>query len=494
MKRISFFILSVLAVVTLLALGAFLSIRKPAAKRPPNIVLIFMDDMGYGDLNSYGAYGYNTPNLDRLAMEGMRFTHFYAAQAVCSASRAALLTGCYPNRVGIAGALMPWAKTGLHSEETTIAELLRQKNYTTGIFGKWHLGHQREFLPLQHGFDEYFGLPYSNDMWPVYYDGKPHDPVRHPNRAQYPVLPLIDGNDKVDEVTSLEAQALLTARYTERAVQFIQKNRNQPFFLYLPHSMPHVPIAASKRFRGKSPIGLYGDVMEEIDWSVGEVLNALKKNRLDENTLVIFTSDNGPWLNFGNHAGSSGGLRQGKGSSWEGGQRVPCIVRWPGVVPGGTVCHKMAATIDIYTTLAAITGAALPNTRKIDGVNILPLLKGEPGANPRTHFFYYYNRNDLEAVRKDHWKLMLPHKGRTYMPLPGNDGFPGATPNDTVHLALYDLRRDPAETYDTKEQHPDIVKQLLELAETARQDLGDALTKRDGANVRKAGSLDISSK
>ncbi|WP_220377734.1 MULTISPECIES: sulfatase [unclassified Arenibacter] len=463
---------------------------KNTTANSPNIVLIFMDDLGYGDIGSYGATDYNTPSLDRMAKEGMRFTNFYAAQAVCSASRAGILTGCYPNRIGISGALFPNAKKGLNPNEITIAEMLKDKGYATAIFGKWHLGDAKAFLPLQHGFDEFTGLPYSNDMWPVDYDGKAIADTSNWRKKAFPPLPFMEGNDMVREIRTLEDQAELTTIYTEKAVDFIGRNKEKPFFLYVPHSMPHVPIAVSDKFKGKSEIGLYGDLMMELDWSVGQILKALKDNGLDENTLVIFTSDNGPWLNYGNHAGSSGGLREGKGTSWEGGQREPCIVRWPNVVLEGTICNNIASTIDILPTISAITGGDLPG-HKIDGVNILPLLKGEKNANPRNHLYYYYGSNNLEAVRKDNWKLVFPHKHRSYRNnLPGNDGFPGPTTQvEFDSIALFDLRRDPGEDYDVKVLYPEVVEDLKQLAEKARKDLGDELTGRIGENVRKAGNL-----
>ena len=454
--------------------------QQPESK--PNIILIFMDDMGYGDLGCYGALQYRTPILDQLAMEGMRFTNFMSAQAVCSASRAALLTGCYPNRVGISGALFPNAKVGLHESEITIAEVLKPLGYATAIFGKWHLGDNRRFLPLQQGFDEYLGIPYSNDMWPWDYDMQ--------RNKRHPKLPLIEGNEKIAEIRDMDDMATLTTRYTERAVDFINRHKDGPFFLYLPHSMPHTPIAASEKFRGKSEQGLYGDVMMEIDWSVGEILNALKVNGLEENTLMIFTSDNGPWLNFGNHAGSTGGLREGKGTSYEGGQREPCIMRWKGVIPPGVVTGKLSGTIDVLPTIAAIAGARLPENR-IDGVNLLPLLKGDSSATPRTEFYYYYHRNNLEAVRKGDWKLVFPHEVRSYEGvMPGNDGLPGPYAKLQALYALYDLRRDPGERYDVQSIYPEKVAELEALAEKARQDLGDDLTGRVGANLRPCGKIE----
>ncbi len=457
----------------------------------PNIIIILMDDMGYGDIGRTGANQYDTPNLNRFANQGMQFTWYYCPQAVSSASRAGLLTGCYPNRVGISGALMPWATNGINSVETTIAEMLKAKGYHTGIIGKWHLGHHREFLPLQHGFDEYYGIPYSNDMWPVDFDGVP---IRLKDtlsvKMKYPVLPLIEGNEKVGEVPDLAGQDKLTTEYTRRAVSFIEKNKKGPFFLYLPHSMVHIPLGVSEKFKGKSKQGLYGDVMMEVDWSIGELLKALERNGLERNTLVIFTSDNGPWLNFGNHAGSTGGLREGKGTSWEGGQRVPCIMRWPGVIQEGTICNKLASSIDILPTLASITGASL-SQNKIDGVSILPLLLGEKDAEPRHEFLYYYQQNSLEAVQLNYWKLVFAHTYRTYRGVaPGIDGWPGQTKNGKVEKAeLYDLRRDPGEWYDVADTYPEKVKELEALAEKARQDMGDDILKVQGTGRRKAGVI-----
>ena len=462
-------------------LGKSLSNERPSNR--PNIVLVFADDLGYADVGCYGAMGFATPTLDQMALRGMRFTDFYVSQAVCSASRASLLTGCYSERVSIQGALGPWAEIGLNPEEETIARMLKRQGYATAIFGKWHLGHHREFLPLSHGFDEYLGLPYSNDMWPFGYDGKP---LADGRKAGYPSLPLIDGFEKVAEIRNLEDQATLTTRYTERAVQFIEKNKNRPFFLYLPHSMPHTPIAASTKFRGKSERGLYGDVIMEIDWSVGEILKTLRKNGLEDHTLIIFTSDNGPWLNFGEYGGSALPLREGKGTMFEGGCRVPCVMQWPGHIPAGTQCHEIAATIDILPTIAAITGAALPE-KPIDGVNILPLLKGEANARPRDHYFFYYDRQ-LRAVRRGEWKLFFPHTSRSYLGVnPGKDGQPGPYAQVNVGLELYNLKNDISETRDVAERHPEIVAQLQQLAETAREELGDALTKRKGKGVRPPG-------
>jgi arylsulfatase len=462
--------------------------NETTAQRSPNIILIFMDDMGYGDLSCNGALDIHTPNLDKLASEGIRFTNFLSAQAVCSASRASLMTGCYANRVGISGALFPGANVGLAKEEMTIADLLKQKNYATGIFGKWHLGDARQFLPFNQGFDEYLGLPYSNDMWPVGYDGLPVK--KGTNKAQHPPLPLIRNDRPIDTIRTLEDQATLTGRLADAAIQFIRKNKNKPFFAYIPNPMPHVPINASPAFRGKSKQGLYGDVIQEVDYNVGKIMQTLKEEGLDKNTLIIFTSDNGPWLNFGNHAGSAGGFREGKGTSFEGGQRVPCIMRWKGVLPAGIVSNQLASTIDILPTISALTKAPLPE-KKIDGVDLSPILKGDPTASPRKTFLYYYRRNALEAVRLDNWKLVFQHPSRSYeVASPGFNGFPGPTPeNVMVYKALYDLRRDPGEEYDVKGYYPEVVAQLEAIAEEARKDLGDDLQNRKGANNRPSGQI-----
>ncbi len=455
--------------------------------KTPNIILIFMDDLGNGDLGVTGALEYQTPAIDKMASEGIRFTNFLSAQAVCSASRAGLLTGCYPNRIGITGALFPKSKKGINPEETTLAELFKQKGYATSIIGKWHLGDSREFLPLQHGFDEYFGIPYSNDMWPVDYNGSTANDWR---KDSFPPLFIMEGNDKKIPINTLDDQAQLTRLYTEHAVDFIRRKKDKPFFLYMPHSMPHVPISASAQFKGKSKQGLYGDVMMEIDWSVGEVLKAVKANGIEKNTLIIFTSDNGPWLNYGNHAGSTGGLREGKGNSYEGGVRVPCIVRWPGVVNPGLTSNSLSSTIDLYPTLADLLEIKLP-AQKIDGVSLLPILKGDISAQPRKEFYYYYRTNSLEAVRLDDWKLVLPHPGRTYENFDmGMNGYPGKVDeNYPVKQGLYDLRRDPGERYDVQNQYPDIMEALQALADKAREDLGDDLVNMPGKNRREPGNI-----
>jgi arylsulfatase A-like enzyme len=452
--------------------------------RSPNVVVVFCDDLGYGDLGCFGARGWATPNLDRLAADGVKFTSFYTAQPVCSASRAALLTGCYANRIGIHGALGPNARHGIHSDETTLAELLKSRGYATACIGKWHLGHHPMFLPTRHGFDEYFGLPYSNDMWPNHPEAK---------RGTYPPLPLLDGEKVVNADVSAEDQTKLTASYTERAVRFIEKNATRPFFLYLAHSMPHVPLFAGEKFRGKSKQGLYGDVLQEIDASVGEILSALKKHDLERDTLVIFTSDNGPWLSYGNHAGSAGPLREGKGTVWEGGVRVPFVARWPGQISAGATCSEPAMTIDILPTLARLVRAELPK-HPIDGRDIWPLLTNPRGArSPHEAYFFYYHTGELHAVRSGRWKLMLPHTSRSMQgQKPGKDGTPGKYRQEKIALSLFDLEADIGETKNLAEQHPAVVKELLAHVEKARGDLGDSLTKRKGTGVREPGRLTVS--
>lgn len=462
--------------ITAVLLG-LLPMHLLAQSQPPNVIVIYLDDMGYGDLGITGATGYSTPHIDRMAKEGALLTHYYAPQAVCSASRMALLTGCYPNRVGITGALMPDAQIGIHAAETTIAEMLKTRGYATATFGKWHIGHHQPFLPLQHGFDEYHGIPYSNDMWP-------HNINR---KNVHPPLPLFEGNTIIGTDPD---QSQFTTVFTERTLSFITRHRQQPFFIYLAHPMPHVPLFVSDKFKGKSAQGLYGDVMMEIDWSVGSILQHLDSLGLSENTMVVFTSDNGPWLNYGNHAGNTGGLREGKGTSFEGGQRVPCIVRWKGKIPAGVVYHQMAAGMDILPTIAEVTGAALP-ALKIDGVSLWPVLQGQKDAHPRTTFYYYYRRNSLEAVRHGYWKLVFPHKGRSYAgQQPGKDGMPGPAPENTdMAGGLYDLRRDPGELYDVSQWHPEVVALLQKLADEAREDLGDDLTEQPGRNRREPGRI-----
>lgn len=447
------------------------------AQKPVNFVVINLDDAGYGDFSYRGAIGYTTPNIDKMASEGMQFSQFLVAQPVSGASRAALLTGCYPNRLGFAGAPDHSSKVGINPDEETIAEVLKKKSYATAIYGKWHLGHLKPFLPLQNGFDEYYGLPYSNDMWPYHPTGG----------SYYPNLPTIQNNDTIGYNTD---QSQLTTDYTEKAISFIKKNRNEPFFVYLAHSMPHVPLAVSDKFKGKSEQGLYGDVMMELDWSVGEILKALKDLDLEENTLVILTSDNGPWINYGNHAGSTAGLREGKGTTFEGGNRVPCIMYWKGKIEAGTVCNKLATNMDILPTLAEISNAALP-TKKIDGISLVPLINGE-NKDVRNFFSYYYRKNDLEAVTDRRFKLVFPHKHRAYgLYEPGNDGAPGKVEEhfELKEPQLFDLRRDPGERYNVISQYPEIVEKLEKAAMVTRKEIGDNLTGIKGSEVRPIGNI-----
>lgn len=457
----------------------------PQERSLPNIVVIFMDDMGYADIGSFGASDYPTPHLDQLAREGRRFTDFYVTQAVCSASRAGLLTGCYNVRVSILGALGPGAQHGIHEDEVTLAEICKQKGYATACYGKWHLGHHPQFLPMQHGFDDYFGLPYSNDMWP-YHPGVAHLPMEE-RLKRWPHLPLMDKNEVINAKVTGEDQEQLTTQYTERAVQFIRQNKERPFFLYVPHSMVHVPLYVSDKFKGKSGAGLFGDVMMEVDWSVGQIVGALRDEGLAQNTLLIFTSDNGPWLSYGEHAGSAGPLREGKGTMFDGGCREPTIVWWPGKVPAGTVCSEPAMTIDILPTVAELIGAKLPE-HPIDGKSIWPLIAGEPGAQSPHDAYYFYYGKQLQAMRMGRWKLHFPHGYRTLQGRPGGkDGKPARYSQAQIGLALFDLQNDVGETTDVKQEHPEVVAKMNKLAESIRQELGDQ--GREGTGVRPAGRL-----
>ncbi len=434
---------------------------------PPNIVLIFADDMGYGDLGCYGGKNL-TPNLDRLALEGMRFTDFYVAQAVCSASRAALLTGCYPNRIGINGALGPASMNAIHPDEQTMAELLKSQGYATAIYGKWHLGHREPSLPAHHGFDDYFGLPYSNDMGP-----------QHPTPRAFPDLPLIDGTAVI---TKNPDQRKLTGWSTQKSVNFIKANRERPFFLYVPYSMPHVPLHVSEAYERGTGRGLYADVLAEVDASVGSILKAIDDESLREQTIVIFMSDNGPWLTYGDHAGTTGGLREGKGTTFEGGVKVPCLVRWPSVVAPGSVCREPAMTIDWLPTLARAAGMeSMPN---VDGRDLTPLLHSDPGASRSDPLLFYWN-GELQAVRSGRWKLHFAHDHVTLAGPPGSGGRPGKTRTGHTEDALYDLVDDPAETRDRAAENPVVVAELKEMAKSARLDLGDTATGHAGAHVRK---------
>jgi arylsulfatase A-like enzyme len=468
---------SLLAVI-LISLTAALTASSTRAAEAPNIVLIYCDDLGYADLGCYGSKICKTPNIDRMALEGVRFTDFYVSSAVCSASRSALLTGAYHERVGIRGALGPNDRTGLNHDETTIAELLKARGYATGMAGKWHLGCRPSQLPIHHGFDEFLGVPYSADMWPDH----PESP------RSYPPLPLIDGDKPVIPRVLPDDQRQFTTAFTDRAIAFIRRNQDRPFFFYLAPNMPHVPLFVAKGNEGKTGRGLYADVISEIDDSVGKILNTLKELHLDEKTLVIFSSDNGPWLSYGDHGGSAGPLREGKGTSYEGGIRVPMIARWPGQIPAGTTRNEPAATIDILPTLASLTQSPLPD-RPIDGKVLTPLLRNEPNARPpHDALFFYYANGQLQALRSDRWKLLFPHTSRTMIgQKPGEGGTPGKYKPLPVGLELYDLESDLGETKNLANDRPEIVKELQTKADAMRAQLGDSLTKQVGNAVRKAG-------
>ena len=476
--------------IPLILVVCFSAFEQLCTADTPNFVVIFMDDMGYADIGPFGAKDYPTPHLDRMAAEGMRFTDFQVSSAVCSASRAALLTGCYHRRIGFQGALGPKAEIGIAASEVTLAEICKQKGYATAIYGKWHLGHHPKFLPTNHGFDEYFGLPYSNDMWPFhpnYVDLAPDDPKRKNN---YPPLPLVENTKVVDADVTPEDQEQLTTQYTERAVEFIRRNKNKPFFLYVPHSMVHVPLYVSDKFKGKSGKGIFADVMMEVDWSVGQIVGTLKEHEIDKNTLVIFTSDNGPWLSYGDHAGSAGPLREGKGTMWEGGVREPTVMCWPNVIPAGATCDELASTIDVLPTVAAVIGADLPS-HPIDGKNILPLMRGDAGArSPHDVFYQYYGGGQLQSVRDRRWKLHFPHQYRTLAGRPGGTGGkPTAYSQRRTGLELYDLKNDVGESNNVLDQHPDIVQRLSAAAGVARTALGDKLTNVPGTARRPIGKL-----
>ena len=476
--------------ILLILVVCFSAFEQRCTADTPNFVVIFMDDMGYADIGPFGAEDYPTPHLDRMAEEGMRFTDFQVSSAVCSASRAALLTGCYHRRIGFQGALGPKAEVGIAASEVTLAEICKQKGYATAVYGKWHLGHHPKFLPTNHGFDEYFGLPYSNDMWPFhpnYVDLAPDDPKRKNN---YPPLPLVEGTRVVDADVTAEDQEQLTTQYTERAVEFIRQNEDKPFFLYVPHSMVHVPLYVSEKFKGKSGQGIFADVVMEVDWSVGQIIGALKEHDIDKNTCVIFTSDNGPWLSYGDHAGSAGPLREGKGTMWEGGVREPTIMRWPNVIPMGSTCDELASTIDILPTVAAVIDADLPS-HPIDGKSILPLMRGDSGAqSPHEVFYQYYGGGQLQSVRDRRWKLHFPHQYRTLAGQPGGTGGkPAAYSQRKTQLELYDLRNDVGESENVLDQNPDVVARLKAAADVARTTLGDRLTDVPGNARRPIGKL-----
>jgi arylsulfatase A-like enzyme len=452
----------------------------PEQPQPPNVVFILTDDQGYGDVGVYGAEDINTPNLDRMAVEGAYFTSYYATQPVCSASRASILTGCYPDRIGIHNAYSPGSKVGLNPEETTLAELLKERGYATGIFGKWHLGDAPKFLPRKHGFDEFYGILYSNDMWP-----------KHPQQGTVFNFPDISLYENETPLRVLEDQTFLTAALTEKAIAFIKKNKEIPFFVYLPHPQPHVPLFASEAFQQTQARGLYGDVISEIDWSVGQILSTLKEEGLDENTLVVFTSDNGPWLSYGGHSGSPGIFREGKGTNWEGGHRVPGIVRFPKAIKPNTRIDAAAMGIDWLPTIVELTASNSP-VKKIDGKSLVPLLTGKTVQSPHENLFFYYRTNELHAVRHKDWKLYVPHTYRTLNGRKGtNDGFPIPYEMNEIQTAeLYDLSKDPEEQENLATTHPEWVEKISKIADSVRLVLGDRLTGTKGSEVRLVGRVD----
>ncbi len=457
-------------------IGACTSAHDPQ----PNVVIMFVDDLGYADIGAYGATVYATPHLDGMAQDGVRFTDFYVSQAVCSASRASLLTGAYANRIGIHGALGPSNKHGIDEAEVTLGELFQSRGYATAAYGKWHLGHLEPFLPTRNGFADYYGIPYSNDMWPY-----------HPeNPDAWGDLPTIEAEAIVGYNTD---QTRFTTDITERAMAFIEESAaaDRPFFLYVAHPMPHVPLFVSAERSGKSGAGLYGDVVHEIDWSMGEILRALEEAGITDNTLVLFASDNGPWLSYGNHAGSAGPLREGKGTAFEGGVRVPFLARWPGVLPKGLEVTTPAMTIDLFPTLAGLIGAELP-PHPIDGKDIWPLLTGSSTTSPQEAYFFWYRTNELHAVRSGKWKLQFPHTYRTMVEqTPGKDGFPGKYNYDAaIGLELFDLESNIGESRNVAAEHPDVVARLTALADKQRARLGDRLTGVQGSETREPGRVD----
>jgi arylsulfatase len=474
--------MTTVCLVLLLALVAVPGVAQdaPAVAMKPNIILILTDDQGYEDVGVYGASGFKTPNLDRMATEGLRFTSFYATESACSPTRASLMTGSYPTRVGIPEVLFPGATEGLNPDEVTIADLARDQGYATAAIGKWHLGDHPVFLPTNHGFDSYFGIPYSNDMSP--------DPRHNPwpeNRHKHPPLPLVRDTTVVEREPD---QSQLTRRYTVEAVEFIQEHRDGPFLLYLAHSMPHVPIFASAAFSGRSDRGTYGDVIEEIDWSVGRIFETLLDLHIDRNTIVFFSSDNGPWLVFGNDAGSAGPFREGKATTFEGGHRVPAIAWWPGRIADGRVSDDLATTMDLLPTIAGLVGAKVPTDRVVDGKDIRPMLFGDSVNVDPYEAFFYYRGGRLEAVRSGNWKLHVPHWYVTVDSI-GNDALPGVYRRDNMPLALYDLASDPGERLDVSDRHPDVVDRLGTLIERARAEIGDDLTGSRGSHARPPGQV-----
>ena len=425
--------------------------------RPPNIVVIFLDDSGFSDFRPFGTPSYDTPHVRQLAAQGCRFTNFHVPQAICSASRGALLTGCYPERTGLFGAHGPRAR-GMDPKWPTIAQALKPKGYATAVFGKWHIGDQPETRPPARGFDESCGLMYSNDMW-----------RNHPESRSYDAFPLQfweNGKVTIEDV-SKENQTHLTQWYTEHAVDFIRRKKGQPFFLYVPHNMPHVPLAVGEKFRGKSGAGLYGDVMLEIDWSVGEIMRALRESGVEENTLVVFTSDNGPWISYGNHAGKTP-YREAKGTGFDGGTRSACIMKLPGRIPPGSVSDAMLCSIDLLPTFVRLAGAPLPQT-PLDGRDVWDLMICKPGATNPHGYYSFTTANIFEGVFSGdgRWKLHVPHPYRTLAGA-GKDGLPGQYRQEKIGLSLFDMVADPLETTNVIDKYPEVAARLQALAEQHR--------------------------
>ncbi|HNX33992.1 MAG TPA: sulfatase [Kiritimatiellia bacterium] len=429
------------------------------ADRPPNIVVIFLDDSGFADFRPFGAPAYDTPNVRQLAAGGCRFSNFHVPQAICSASRGALLTGCYPERTGLVGAHGPRAR-GMDPKWPTIAQVLKPQGYATAVFGKWHIGDQPDTRPPARGFDESCGLMVSNDMW-----------RHHPESRHFDAFPLQfweNGKVVIDDVTP-EDQTRLTQWYTEHAVDFIRRKKDQPFFLYVPHSMPHVPLAVGERFKGKSGAGLYGDVMLEIDWSVGEIMRALRETGVEDNTLVVFTSDNGPWSSYGNHAGATP-YRDAKGTGFDGGTRSACVMKLPGRIRPGIVSDAMLCTIDLLPTFARLAGAPLPQT-PVDGLDVWDLIAGRPGAaNPHDYYAFTTGKTFEGLFSGDgRWKLHLPHAYRSLVKA-GHDGRPGTYEKKEIGLSLFDMAADPRETASVLDRHPDVAARLQALAAQHRRE------------------------
>jgi arylsulfatase A len=438
----------------------FSSIALTVAARPPNFVVIFADDLGYGDLGCYGHPSIRTPNLDRMAVEGMKFTDFYVAACVCTPSRAALLTGRLPIRNGMAGSekrrvLYPDSQGGLPPEEITIAKALKAKGYATACIGKWHLGHNQPHQPTSHGFDLFFGFPYSNDMDRIPSAKGANTGSMEPRYTDFNV-PLLRNGEVVERPA---VQTTLTRRYTEEAVKFIREHKRQPFFLYFPHTFPHVPLFASEKFKGVSRRGLYGDTVEELDWSVGEVIEALRWEKLSDNTLVLFTSDNGPWLVRDLAGGSAGLLRDGKGSTWEGGMRVPALAWWPGKIKAGVVRNDLASTLDLFPTFLKLAGAPLPNDRVFDGYDLSAVLL-DRGAGPRQEMFFYRG-DELYAVRQGLFKAEFVTR----------DGYSKVPAEKHEPPLLFHLGKDPSEKYNVAGQHPEVVREIQALAEQHKASL-----------------------